>query len=174
MQYTSLPKTTRAADYLCRLCTDDRRAYYWDHCHDHGYVRGPVCASCNTFEGGGMDFLTREGGILHLLECTGCRNERVLPRRHREGIARQLAEDARHDGCAARPYGRLLDHKGTTLRFELTCHGHTDPVQWEQEVSGTQVTKLTRQLIDEALSPRQPDGEAPDDGSGRFKVTPLG
>ncbi|MGW4546312.1 endonuclease domain-containing protein [Streptomyces violaceorubidus] len=37
---------TRADDYLCRLCKESPAA--WDHCHEHGYVRGPRCGSCNT------------------------------------------------------------------------------------------------------------------------------
>ncbi|UKY55050.1 endonuclease VII domain-containing protein [Streptomyces inhibens] len=60
--YESLPRTMRADDYLCRLCGQSR-AFTWDHCHDHGYVRGPLCASCNTFEGKGVRFLLREGSV---------------------------------------------------------------------------------------------------------------
>ncbi|MEV6497854.1 endonuclease domain-containing protein [Streptomyces prunicolor] len=33
--------------------SDRGRASVWDHCHEHGHVRGPVCPSCNTFEGKG-------------------------------------------------------------------------------------------------------------------------
>ncbi|MFE0336006.1 endonuclease domain-containing protein [Streptomyces sp. NPDC058955] len=43
-------RRTRADEYLCRMCAETR-ASVWDHCHDHGYVRGPLCASCNTYEG---------------------------------------------------------------------------------------------------------------------------
>ncbi|MFD0344773.1 endonuclease domain-containing protein [Streptomyces sp. NPDC127117] len=85
--YESVRRTRRADDYPCRLCTTPQRAYYWDHCHDHGLVRGPVCASCNTFEGNGMVFVNRPGSVEHLLECTICRAQHTLPRRHHEDVA---------------------------------------------------------------------------------------
>jgi len=43
-----------ASDWLCGLCeagiTGEPAttvAAYWDHCHDHGTIRGPVCRTCN-------------------------------------------------------------------------------------------------------------------------------
>lgn len=30
----------------CRLCA--RKARCWDHCHEHGTIRGPLCHGCNT------------------------------------------------------------------------------------------------------------------------------
>ncbi|MCK7627972.1 endonuclease VII domain-containing protein [Streptomyces sp. RS10V-4] len=73
----------RAEGYLCSLCTPARPAAAWDHCHDHGFVRGPLCGSCNTMEAHGKDFLAQEGSLQHLLRCIGCRRERTLPTHHR-------------------------------------------------------------------------------------------
>ncbi|MFC8095349.1 endonuclease domain-containing protein [Streptomyces sp. NPDC057301] len=39
---------TRADDYLCRLCAETRAAA-WDHCHDHGFVRGPLTELTREF-----------------------------------------------------------------------------------------------------------------------------
>ncbi|WP_226652329.1 endonuclease domain-containing protein [Streptomyces hydrogenans] len=71
----------RADDYLCRLCQSSR-ASVWDHCHGHDLVRGPVCASCNTFERQGPPGAPAAagGGRGALLECSRCREERTLPR----------------------------------------------------------------------------------------------
>ncbi|MFF5313076.1 endonuclease domain-containing protein [Streptomyces massasporeus] len=41
-------RNTRAADYLCRLCKESPAAA-WDHCHDHGYVRGPLTELTREF-----------------------------------------------------------------------------------------------------------------------------
>ncbi|MDX2547823.1 endonuclease domain-containing protein [Streptomyces sp. WI04-05B] len=38
--YRSLRRAHRAAEYLCCLCRESRAAL-WDHCHEHGHVRGP-------------------------------------------------------------------------------------------------------------------------------------
>ncbi|MFH8978622.1 endonuclease domain-containing protein [Streptomyces sp. NPDC017890] len=67
-------RSIRADGYLCRLCSDARAAV-WDHCHDHGLVRGPLCGSCNTYEGKSIAhaFLqTEEGAALRLLKCRCC------------------------------------------------------------------------------------------------------
>ncbi|MFF7602306.1 endonuclease domain-containing protein [Streptomyces mirabilis] len=62
-------RTNRADEYLCALCRESR-AFIWDRCHDHGYDRAPLCASCNTFEGKGVAFPRRkEGSVAHLLRC---------------------------------------------------------------------------------------------------------
>lgn len=74
----------RADDYLCRLCAETWAAA-WDHCHDHGFLRGPLCGSCNAFEGKSHPryFLEdKEGAALHLLECSGCLERRTLPGRY--------------------------------------------------------------------------------------------
>jgi NAD/NADP transhydrogenase alpha subunit len=31
----------------------ERQARVWDHCHTHGFVRAPLCNTCNTRHGGG-------------------------------------------------------------------------------------------------------------------------
>ncbi|WP_406016336.1 endonuclease domain-containing protein [Streptomyces sp. NBC_00984] len=93
-----------ADDYLCWLCTTPQRAYYWDHCHDHGLVRGPVCASCNTFEGNGMVFVNRPGSVEHLLECTVCRAQHTLPRRHYEDVIRNHLAAVHHLECSRAGY----------------------------------------------------------------------
>lgn len=41
-------RNTRADDYLCRLCKESPAAA-WDHCHDHGYVRGPLTELTREF-----------------------------------------------------------------------------------------------------------------------------
>ncbi|WP_406428999.1 endonuclease domain-containing protein [Streptomyces sp. NBC_00147] len=81
--YASLSPKTRADAYLCCLCTQPRRAYYWDHCHKpgHGKVRGPLCAGCNTLEGGGWHYLQHPEAVPHLLNCTDCRRKNTLPAR---------------------------------------------------------------------------------------------
>ncbi|MGP8304435.1 endonuclease domain-containing protein [Streptomyces inhibens] len=71
-RYAPLPRPIRADDYLCQLCPEPRRASHWDHCHDHGYVRGPLCASCHAYEGLATGFLGVKAGLAHLLECRGC------------------------------------------------------------------------------------------------------
>ncbi|MET8677119.1 endonuclease domain-containing protein [Streptomyces sp. NPDC004647] len=153
--YDSVPRTTRADSYLCQLCTEPRHASHWDHCHDHGYVRGPLCASCNTYEGLGLNFLTREGGLAHLLECRGCREQRTLPQRHHENVARShLYTFERHGRCRKRPYIAEAT-RGTdgAMRFRLVCHGHGQQKQWERELSGVEVMELVREFVDKGLAP---------------------
>ncbi|MGW0778833.1 endonuclease domain-containing protein [Streptomyces sp. NPDC002835] len=57
----------RAEDFLCAMCDPARPAAVWDHCHEHGLIRGPLCGSCNTMEGQGKDFLARKGSVRHLV-----------------------------------------------------------------------------------------------------------
>lgn len=42
----------RAAHFMCASCVTER-AQVWDHCHTHGYVRAPLCNTCNTRHWGG-------------------------------------------------------------------------------------------------------------------------
>ncbi|WP_180685607.1 endonuclease domain-containing protein [Streptomyces gossypiisoli] len=79
----------RAEDYLCAVCDPPRPAAAWDHCHEHGLIRGPLCGSCNTMEGQGKDFLARDGSVQHLLRCDGCRLSRTLPAHHRLAALRR-------------------------------------------------------------------------------------
>ncbi|WP_030988526.1 MULTISPECIES: endonuclease domain-containing protein [unclassified Streptomyces] len=42
VQYDRLRRRgTRADDHLCRLCKASQESA-WDHCHEHGHVRGPL------------------------------------------------------------------------------------------------------------------------------------
>ncbi|MGY4967384.1 endonuclease domain-containing protein [Streptomyces sp. 900105245] len=47
---TRKPGTSRkVAGWACAVCRTAASAVV-DHCHEHGYVRAPVCQSCNTLE----------------------------------------------------------------------------------------------------------------------------
>ncbi|MGW7362429.1 endonuclease domain-containing protein [Streptomyces sp. NPDC054841] len=90
----------RAEDYLCTVCDPPRPAAVWDHCHEHGLVRGPLCGSCNTMEGHGMEFLARQGSVRHLLRCEACRTLRSLPQHHRLAMLRRhLHAERGASGC---------------------------------------------------------------------------
>ncbi|MFF8902461.1 endonuclease domain-containing protein [Streptomyces lydicus] len=153
-KYDSLSRLTRADAYLCQLCPTPRRASHWDHCHEHGYVRGPLCASCNTYEGLGTDFLSIEMGLKHLLECRGCRRERTLPQRHHGAVARRhLQMTERHDRCKLPPHVR--EEEGAdegALRFVLGCYAHPQQMRWKQTLSGSSVTKLVHEFVDRSLN----------------------
>uniref|UniRef100_UPI003F497AE1 endonuclease domain-containing protein n=1 Tax=Amycolatopsis sp. CA-293810 TaxID=3239926 RepID=UPI003F497AE1 len=41
-----------AARFMCASCMSVR-ARVWDHCHTHGFVRAPLCNTCNTRHWGG-------------------------------------------------------------------------------------------------------------------------
>ncbi|MEV7568764.1 endonuclease domain-containing protein [Streptomyces tanashiensis] len=89
-----------AQGYLCTLCDPPRPAAVWDHCHDHGLIRGPLCAGCNTMEGHGKDFLTLQGSTAHLLRCALCRTRRTLPTNHRlAALRRHLHRERGTPGC---------------------------------------------------------------------------
>lgn len=51
--YTSDPASRKAQQwpqasrFVCASCVT-AQARVWDHCHEHGYVRGPLCNQCNT------------------------------------------------------------------------------------------------------------------------------
>ncbi|MEW2552232.1 endonuclease domain-containing protein [Streptomyces zhihengii] len=86
----------KVGEWLCAVCRE-APATVLDHCHEHGYVRAPVCQSCNTRErpdhlyaddvrvanrytrlfGTGADDWLR-----HWHRCTGCRARTVLPLPH--------------------------------------------------------------------------------------------
>ncbi|WP_030931976.1 endonuclease domain-containing protein [Streptomyces sp. NRRL B-24720] len=82
-------KGPRVADYLCAVCDPPRPAAAWDHCHEHGLIRGPLCGSCNTMEGQGKEFLSRKGSVRHLLRCNDCRRSRTMPVHHRLAALRR-------------------------------------------------------------------------------------
>ncbi|MBY8844584.1 endonuclease domain-containing protein [Streptomyces sp. SP2-10] len=151
--YASLPKSSEADAFLCQLCPEPRRAMYWDHCHEHGLVRGPVCASCNTFEGGGGRFINRPGAVRHLLQCDGCRRERTVPPRHQPDVVVRTFVFDPHDGCPRRPHRPwgTVEADGS-IRFRLWCWHHTPVHRWEQTVPSTQVSALVAKFVDEALT----------------------
>ncbi|MGW6405213.1 endonuclease domain-containing protein [Streptomyces sp. NPDC055134] len=102
--YEAVKRLSRADGYLCCLCAQPRRAYYWDHCHDHTFVRGPVCAGCNTLEGHGMQFANRPGAMAHLLRCPTCRSNRTIAERHQaQLLMSKLVSSERHGTCDAPP-----------------------------------------------------------------------
>ncbi|MFE2524830.1 endonuclease domain-containing protein [Streptomyces sp. NPDC059382] len=86
----------RVAGWACAVCRS-APATVLDHCHEHGYVRAPVCQSCNTqerpdhlysndirvanrytrlFHNGTDDWLR------HWHRCPGCRARTTLPLPH--------------------------------------------------------------------------------------------
>lgn len=86
----------RVAGWACAVCRT-APATVLDHCHEHGYVRAPVCQSCNTQER--PDHLysndirvagryTRlfhtaaEDWLHHWHRCPGCRARTTLPLPH--------------------------------------------------------------------------------------------
>jgi hypothetical protein len=149
--YASLRPSVRADAYLCRLCQASR-ASVWDHCHDHGHVRGPLCASCNTFEGKGDRFLEREGATLHLLECLGCRQRHTLPERfHLSIVFQHLAATERHGRCQRTPWVRGHHLAHGVHRFSLSC-SHAGHKAWTKELSTADVLTLIRAYVDQALA----------------------
>lgn len=86
----------RVAGWACAVCRTAPAAVL-DHCHEHGYVRAPVCQSCNTQER--PDHLysndirvanryTRlfhtdtDDWLCHWHRCPGCRARTTLPLPH--------------------------------------------------------------------------------------------
>ncbi|WP_240796175.1 endonuclease domain-containing protein [Streptomyces sp. RFCAC02] len=152
MLYSSLHSTSRADTFLCSLCPEPRRAAGWDHCHDHGFIRGPVCAVCNTDEGHSIRFLCREGALAHLLRCRGCREGSVLPKRYRQqAIAAQLRATERHDGCECAPLVMFLDllpDGGMRCAFE--CPGHPETPRWEHTMPASEATDVLTAYVEQA------------------------
>ncbi|MGW8954778.1 endonuclease domain-containing protein [Streptomyces sp. NPDC055709] len=86
----------KVAGWACAVCRA-APAVVLDHCHEHGYVRAPVCQSCNTQER--PDHLYRNDirvadhyrrlfqthtadWLQHWHRCSGCRARTVLPLPH--------------------------------------------------------------------------------------------
>ncbi|MFE5550007.1 endonuclease domain-containing protein [Streptomyces sp. NPDC056534] len=86
----------KVAGWICAVCRAAPAAVL-DHCHEHGYVRAPVCHSCNTQER--PDHLysndVRVAGhytrlfdtdaadwLVHWHRCSGCRARTTLPLPH--------------------------------------------------------------------------------------------
>ncbi|MET9425858.1 endonuclease domain-containing protein [Streptomyces sp. NPDC006540] len=146
-------RNTRADDYLCRLCNENPAAA-WDHCHDHGYLRGPLCGSCNTREGKASPdwFLQDAGSVLHLLECRDCREQRTLPRRFHTGVVlAHLEQTERHPRCRRKPYARELEYVHGVHRFELDCGWHTTG-RWTKDVTVAEAAAHVRAFVDASLA----------------------
>ncbi len=86
----------KVAGWMCAVCRRAPAAVL-DHCHEHGYVRAPVCQSCNTRErpdhlyADDVRVTTRyirlfrtdaDDWLRHWHRCTGCRARTVLPLPH--------------------------------------------------------------------------------------------
>ncbi|MDL5206643.1 endonuclease VII domain-containing protein [Streptomyces sp. ALI-76-A] len=167
VQYETIRRRgTRADDYLCRLCKASQ-ASVWDHCHEHGHVRGPLCGSCNTREGTARPyyFLQLEGGALHLLECRGCLEQRTLPRRfHLDVVRAHLEENERHGRCGKQPYVREAEHTHGVHRFQLQCSGWHATGKWTKDVTASEVATLVRAFVDAVQEGRPSPGDATEAG----------
>ncbi|NGO75203.1 endonuclease VII [Streptomyces sp. YC504] len=148
----------RADDYLCVLCKSPRRAYYWDHCHEHDCIRGPVCASCNTFEGHGMNYVARSGSLSHLLECAVCRSQRTLPARHRDDALRNhLSKTEPHHGCRARlEVTDVRTEADGTVCCRISCTAFPDPHAWERKLSASEAAEIIEDLVGTVTSQSTP------------------
>ncbi|HEY8980449.1 MAG TPA: endonuclease domain-containing protein [Streptomyces sp.] len=86
----------QVAGWLCAVCGAAQAAVL-DHCHEHGYVRAPVCPSCNTLErpdhlyDNDVRVASRyrrlfdtdaAGWLRHWHRCPGCRTRTTLPLPH--------------------------------------------------------------------------------------------
>ncbi|MFJ1610408.1 endonuclease domain-containing protein [Streptomyces sp. NPDC088253] len=171
-------RSTRADDYLCRLCAVTRAAA-WDHCHDHGYLRGPLCGSCNTFEGKTFprNFLeAKEGAVLHLLECRDCLDRRTLPGRYHVAIIQKhLEATERHRihsrRCKRRPSAQHLELAHGMHRFDLECWRHSET--WTKNVPVPETAALVRDFVDQALAAAQPDTVVPAARAASETTTPA-
>ncbi|MFD7033144.1 endonuclease domain-containing protein [Streptomyces sp. NPDC059917] len=96
----------KVAGWACAVCRT-APATVLDHCHEHGYVRAPVCQSCNTRERPDhlyrndvrvADHYTRlfdthaADWLRHWHRCPGCRTRTTLPLPH-------LAAWTAHTAC---------------------------------------------------------------------------
>ncbi|MGW6412856.1 endonuclease domain-containing protein [Streptomyces vinaceus] len=86
----------QVAGWVCAVC-ETAPAAVLDHCHEHGYVRAPVCPSCNTLErpdhlyDNDIRVASRYqrlfntdavGWLRHWHRCPGCRTRTTLPLPH--------------------------------------------------------------------------------------------
>ncbi|MGW3151631.1 endonuclease domain-containing protein [Streptomyces sp. NPDC001177] len=117
------PGTSRkVGGWMCAVCRTAPAAVL-DHCHEHGYVRAPVCHSCNTQERADhlysndirvASHYTRlfdtdaADWLRHWHRCPGCRTRTTLPLPH-------LAAWTAHVACRSlRPTHR--DARGSRAR----------------------------------------------------------
>ncbi len=117
----------RVAGWACAVCRTAASAVV-DHCHEHGYVRAPVCQSCNTLErpdhlysndvrvaGRYQRLFDTEAAdwLRHWHRCPGCRARTTLPLPHLAAwtahIACRSLRPAHRGprGCARKPCGVL-------------------------------------------------------------------
>ncbi|MEU2835349.1 endonuclease domain-containing protein [Streptomyces lavendulae] len=115
----------KAAGWTCAVCRTAPAAVL-DHCHEHGYVRAPLCASCNTLErpdhlysndirvAGRYTRLFGTGVVEwlgHWHRCPGCRTRTVLPLPHLAAwtacVSCRALRPAHREGRARRPCGVL-------------------------------------------------------------------
>ncbi|GAB1339875.1 hypothetical protein ACE1SV_64650 [Streptomyces sp. E-15] len=88
--------TRQVAGWVCAICGTAPAAVL-DHCHEHGYVRAPVCLSCNTLErpdhlyDNDIRVASRYRRLFetdavtwlcHWHRCPGCRTRTTLPLPH--------------------------------------------------------------------------------------------
>ncbi|MFF4205546.1 endonuclease domain-containing protein [Streptomyces sp. NPDC001668] len=143
--YTSVPRTTRPARFLCRMCGLSR-AFTWDHCHDHGLVRGPLCASCNTYEGKGVRFLERPGALALLLDCPACERKQTLPERFRVDIATEhVRRIERHGRCPSRPRVQDTTPTHSGLTFTLGCTAHN--TVWSRSMTAAEIAAVVAAFV---------------------------
>jgi hypothetical protein len=108
--------------YRCALCGMSARV--WDHCHDHGLVRGPLCGSCNQIETyifanswSGQSLLheswqkisagtpvTPQQVVEYLQNCKTCADLRTIPTHHWAYLA--------HEGLWGNPRTHNEGHFG--------------------------------------------------------------
>ncbi|MFD4552270.1 hypothetical protein [Streptomyces sp. NPDC058466] len=111
-----------------------------------------MCASCNTYEGGGYRFIHRPGAVPHLLLCDGCRRDRTVPPRHQPDIVLQTFVPDLHGPCAKQSYSAwgVIQEDGS-IRFRMRCWQCTSTPEWEQVVPAAHVRQLVREFVDKAL-----------------------
>jgi hypothetical protein len=154
--YTSERRRALRADaYLCSVC-GLRRAVDWEHCHDHGYLRGPACASCNHAEvtqhgiWRGFDGTDRRT-TRHLLHCHGCLTAKTLPRHHLAAlVTTRLRATERHPRCSAEPIVELSVVADGGFQAVLRCPSqHRNPASWPREVATATTAGWIQDLLAE-------------------------
>jgi hypothetical protein len=126
--------------WRCLLCP--QRAMYIDHCHDHGYVRGPLCGGCNVSERPTFYLydVRDPKWIRHWRRCVACQERDTLPLLHLAHIGASLAiakHRYRHGQCPLGPRVGIVNWttaevdlaEGRPLRLPMTCHTHRK--QWD-------------------------------------------
>lgn len=145
----SRPGGPSADRYACRICRT-RRAAYWDHCHDHGFIRGPLCSGCNQAE---HTWLDDAASLRHLWHCPACRDAATVPVRQLLLLGARTARRERHGRCPIAPdlhpwewvqaRGELA---GTgAVRFGLRCSAHR--TEWDATVTREQMQEATHAHI---------------------------